>query len=82
MHLTRKATCELISKATDGALSWEQIARAALDYMSEDEVSDMAIGADLIDEPDEDSEDDTTPGDVDGVLFLDEMNNFMLAVDK
>ena len=38
----RKATNKVIEMAEEGFLSWETIARAALDYMSEDEVADMA----------------------------------------
>lgn len=55
MHITRKTTCELISKATNGELSWEQIARAALDYMSEADVTDMATAEGFI--PDEEEVD-------------------------
>jgi len=40
--ITRKATNELLEKAEAGVLTWEQIARSALEYMSEDDVSDMA----------------------------------------
>ena len=38
----RTATEKLIDLAEEGILSWEAIARAALNYMSEDEVADMA----------------------------------------
>ena len=38
----REATEKLIDLAEEGFLSWETIARAALNYMSEDEVADMA----------------------------------------
>lgn len=39
---TRSATRALIDAAENGMLSWESIARAALDYMSEDDVADLA----------------------------------------
>ena len=38
----RKATNKVIEMAEEGVLRWETIARAALNYMSEDEVADMA----------------------------------------
>ena len=38
----REATEKLINLAEEGVFSWEAIARAALNYMSEDEVADMA----------------------------------------
>ena len=40
----RKHTNRLIELAEDGVISWEDIARMALNYMSEDEVEDMARG--------------------------------------
>ena len=60
--MARSATCELIEMAELGVLSWETIARECLQYMSEDEVRDMAESNDWInsedDEEDEDREDD------------------------
>ena len=38
----RTYTVGLIELAEAGVLSWEEIARRALDYMSEDEVRDLA----------------------------------------
>ena len=46
----REATEKLIDLAEEGVLSWEAIARAALDYMSEDEVADMAQCNEFIDD--------------------------------
>ena len=52
----REVTEKLIDLAEDGVLSWEAIARAALDYMSEDEVADMAQCNELIEDEEEDEE--------------------------
>ena len=38
----RKATNEIIELAEQGVISWESVALAALRYMSEDDVADMA----------------------------------------
>lgn len=54
----RKATNKVIEMAEEGVLSWEAIARAALDYMSEDEVADMAQCNEFIDDESEDEEED------------------------
>ena len=60
--MARSATCELIEMAENGLLSWDTIARECLQYMSEDEVRDMAESNDWIDpeddEEDEDNEDE------------------------
>ena len=40
----RKHKNRLFELAEDGVISWEEIARMALNYMSEDEVEDMARG--------------------------------------
>ena len=39
---SRQATCQVIELAEEGVLLWEQIARDCMNYMSEDEVADMA----------------------------------------
>ena len=52
MHV-REATEKLIDLAEEGILSWEAIARAALNYMSEDEVADMARCNEFIEDEDE-----------------------------
>ena len=54
----REATEKLIDLAEEGILSWEAIARAALDYMSEDEVADMAQCNEFIDDEFEDEEEE------------------------
>lgn len=56
----RKWTNSLIGYAENRILSWEEIARAALQYMSEDEVEDMARCNEFIidDEDENDDEDD------------------------
>ena len=54
----RKATNKVIDLAEEGVLSWEAIARAALDYMSEDEVADMAQCNEFIEDEFEDEEED------------------------
>ena len=54
----REATEKLIDLAEEGVLSWEAIARAALNYMSEDEVADMAQCNEFIDDEFEDEEED------------------------
>ena len=58
MGNVRKATNKVIELAEAGVLSWETIARAALDYMSEDEVADMAQCNEFIDDEFEDEEED------------------------
>ena len=55
--MAREATCELIEMAENGMISWETIARECLQYMSEDEVRDMAESNDWID-PEDDEEDE------------------------
>ena len=54
MHV-REATEKLIDLAEEGVLSWEAIARAALNYMSEDEVADMAQCNEFIEDEFEDN---------------------------
>lgn len=49
----RKATNKVIEMAEEGVLSWETIARAALNYMSEDEVADMAQYNEFIEDEEE-----------------------------
>ena len=54
--MARSATCELIEIAELGVLSWETIARECLQYMSEDEVRDMAESNGWINSEDEDED--------------------------
>jgi hypothetical protein len=51
--MAREATNELIEMVHAGAISWETIARECLQYMSEDEVRDMAESNDWIGSDDE-----------------------------
>ena len=51
----REATEKLINLAEEGVLSWEAIARAALNYMSEDDVKDMAECNEFIEDNFEDN---------------------------
>lgn len=53
--MPRKITNKLIDFAESGILPWEMLARECLEYMSEDEVADMANynGHDVFDEPDD-----------------------------
>ena len=51
----RKATNKVIDLAEEGVLSWEAIARAALNYMSEDDVKDMAEYNEFIEDEFEDN---------------------------
>lgn len=39
----RRQTNRLLEMAYDGVISWQSLAEAALEYMSEDEVADMAV---------------------------------------
>ena len=55
--MPRKITNKVLEMAENGMLSWEVLARAALDYMSEDDVNDLAnINCFLEDEDDEEDE--------------------------
>lgn len=47
---TRHNTNKLIEAAENGIISWEDIAREALAYMSEAEVSDMTAFSDFFEE--------------------------------
>lgn len=52
--MSREKTNQLIELVENGLLTWEQVARGALTYMSEDDVADMARSEELIgDEPEE-----------------------------
>ena len=44
----KTASCKVIELAELGILSWETIAREALQYMSEDDVADMANSCDWL----------------------------------
>lgn len=52
----RKTTNRLIELAEDGVISWEDIARTALNWLSEDDVHRMAEVNEFL--PEEDTEDE------------------------
>ena len=52
----RKTTNRLIELAEDGVVSWEDIARTALNWLSEDDVDQMARVNKFIPEDEEDEE--------------------------
>ena len=52
--MVRKITNKLLDMANDGMISQQSLAEMALDYMSEDDVADMARANDIL----EDEEDD------------------------
>ena len=56
--MVRDATCELIEMAENGGIAWETIARECLQYMSEDEVRDMAESNDWINSADDEEDED------------------------
>ena len=58
MGNVRKATNKVIEMAEAGVLNWEAIARAALDYMSEDEVADMAQCNEFIEDEEEEKDEE------------------------
>ena len=58
MGNVRKATNKVIEMAEAGVLSWEAIARAALNYMSEDEVAAMAWYNGFIEDKDEEEDEE------------------------
>lgn len=64
----RQATNDVIAMVEDGILTWEQVARAALCFMSEDDVADMAHANEFfLEEETEDPEEaDADPGSMDG----------------
>ena len=53
----RKTTNRVIELAEDGVISWEDIARAALNWLSEDDVDQMARVNEFLPEDTEDEED-------------------------
>ena len=57
-HETRKATNRILELIEEGALDRDAVIMAALKYMSEDDVADMARCNEFfdIDEPNDDSE--------------------------
>ena len=55
---TRRTSCRLLEMADDGIISWKDLAEAALKYMSEDEVDDMAKANEFLPDYEEDDEDE------------------------
>ena len=45
----RTATCKVIELVENDVLSWETVARECLQYMSEDDVADMANSCNWLD---------------------------------
>jgi hypothetical protein len=54
----RKTTNRLLELAEDGVLSYKDLAMAALKYMSEDEVEDMATANEFLPEDEEEEEEE------------------------
>ena len=54
--MPREITNKVLEKTANGELSWESLARAALGYMSEDEVHHLAESEGFIEWYDEDEE--------------------------
>ena len=54
----RKTTNRLIEMAEDGAISWEDIARTALNWLSEDDVNHMARVNEFLPDEEEDDRDE------------------------
>lgn len=58
--MARKITRKLVEMMEDGSIDPEVVARAALNYMSEDDVEDLALNEGFIEE---ESDDDSGPFD-------------------
>ena len=56
MYNVRKETNRVLEMVEDGVIDWEDIARIALNWMSEDDVADMLRANDLIFDEEEDEE--------------------------
>ena len=56
--MVREYTNKIIEMAEDGIIDWEDIARAALNWMSEDDVRDMAYDNMILEDEDEDEDED------------------------
>lgn len=52
--MIREYTNKIIEMAEDGIIDWEDIARAALNWMSDDDVRDMAYDNLILEDEDED----------------------------
>lgn len=61
--MTREMTSKLIDMADEGVISWESVAMACLNYMSEADVADMArCEFDMTDDDDEADDDEAETG--------------------
>ena len=58
MANARQMTNKIYDAVNEGLLTWEQVAEAALCYMSEDEVADMAHSNEFFMWEEEDEEDE------------------------
>lgn len=54
--MIREYTNKIIEMAEDGIIYWEDIARAALNWMSDDNVRDMAYDNLILEDEDEDED--------------------------
>lgn len=63
MTSARKVTNRVIELAEEGIITWESIAMAALCYMSEYDVADMAHDNEWLADEEEDSNEDETDTD-------------------
>lgn len=57
-NMTRKVTNKLLELIEEGAIDAETILRCCFNYMSEDDVADMARAEGLFDDEEEEEEDD------------------------
>ena len=58
MNNVRQATIKVIELCEEGVISWEAVALAALRYMSEYDVADMAHDNEWIEEEEEEEEEE------------------------
>ena len=58
MRKVREVTNRIYDAVDAGELSWEQVARGALQYMSEDDIAEMAHNEEFFLYADEDEEDE------------------------
>ena len=54
--MSREYTNKIIELCEQGMLDWEDVARECMQYMSEDQVEDMATSNEWVDDDDEDEE--------------------------
>lgn len=57
-RMSRPATCKLLEMAEAGGLSWEQLAREALGWISEGDVRAFADSNDYIQDDSEDTDEE------------------------